>query len=287
MEFELGWTIRAHATIPSIEASATAVIDIPVRGVPEWPDLRRRRAEVSAAWSEKRNAISQTEALRIGQTIDDLLGEVELLLAEGHDRPKAHHKLLEAETLVNSVQVNEDRGLQPPLAEFEDSLEELRDLIGRLARSSPEEAEGHRAAFAPLESIGRAAYAASDQIDWLQANDALADRIRAVYLDLPKAGYPLDNVDPRELSAMLFGDLRGLAQKVQAKMTAGGAAIKPAGERLLADIEQVAMEVSAVDPGDPEALRKLGVIYRNKIDPLHAREQNLGPEDVDIPIDER
>jgi actin-like ATPase involved in cell morphogenesis len=287
LEFELGWTIHARATIPSIGASATAVIDIPVREVPEWPELRRRHAEVSVAWIEKRNAISPTEALRIGPAIDDLIGEVELLLAEGHDRPKTHHKLLEVETTVDSVQVTEVSGLQPPLAEFEDLLAELRDLIGRLADSNPGAAERHRAAFPSLEAAGRAAYAASNQIDWLQANDALADRIRAVRIDLPTSGHSLDEIDPIELRVVLLGDLRGLAQDVQAKVAAGGAGVRPAGERLLSDIEQVAMEISAVNPGDPDAVRNLAVNYQNKVAPLHARAQNLVPENDHIALDER
>ncbi|WP_322768494.1 Hsp70 family protein [Frankia sp. Cr1] len=275
LEFQVGWTIRAEAAIPSIGTSASALLNIPPREVPDWQDLRFGYEEARTSWAERRDVMPRAKATRIGPEIDTLLFEIAMLLDEGHDRAQAHHKLLEAQTLVADTALTADNSdMQPPLSEFEAVLADITLLMEMLARRDPAKAKPFQATVPSLEAEGRAAYERGNLMGWVHANDALFDRVRALYDALPEmipTPAQFQDVLLREISRLtrLLRDLRRLLAPAVA-------------DRIEADLNRAALEVSSVDPDRGEQARQeLSMLYRNRVKPLRRSIDQHGARTAD------
>ncbi|PSK98493.1 Hsp70 protein [Murinocardiopsis flavida] len=271
LEFELGWTIRAEARVPRYDARGEAVILIPQRRVSSWDELRDKTRDLKSGWEERRRAAPPADVMRVGPDLDRQLTEIDALLAEGQDRTKAHHKLVEAETLLQSVRVADASSLAPPWEEYEAALAELQHMIADLARHDAAKAADHRAALPGLRTSGRAAYDAGDRMDWHRANEVVRERMTAVARDMPGGGRR-PQMSAAELQYGLLHDIKLTVQAVTDADTATGGRHHTMVTRLTGEFQAVTDEVAQVDiTDDKEGMRRLVPIFVSKFKPLRER----------------
>ncbi|WP_406286424.1 Hsp70 family protein [Embleya sp. NBC_00896] len=273
LEFEAGWTIRAEARLPRVGAEGSAVIDIPRREIPGWPELTERHRQVQNGWAEKRDAIPPADAIRLGPTLDRLLAEIADLVRDRIDPGKTHHKILEAETLVQGLRVATTAGsaLNPPIGEFEDNLAFLARLADRLAEQDPAEAERFRGAIPGLRATGRAAHAAGNKMDWHLANEAVRDRINAAERMLHGGRSP-QQFTAAEFQVAVLQEVEYIRRSIQEMDQASAGRHRGEAEDFLRELDTIAEDAAAVDVRDEAAgNRRLVEIYRGRIMPLRAR----------------
>ncbi|MBB4932949.1 actin-like ATPase involved in cell morphogenesis [Lipingzhangella halophila] len=272
LEFELGWTIQAEARIPKADAAGQATIRIPQRQVPSWEELRRKRHELRTGWEERRSAAAPADVLRVGAQVDRQLDEIDTLIDEGQDRTKTHHKVVEAETLLQGVPVASSGvgALSPPLEEFEDLLRDTEQLVDRLAQYDAAEAERHRAAIPGMRSSGRAAYESGDQLAWQRAVDAARSRGAAIYQKLPQDAKP--RASAADLQGLLLQEIQQIAETISDADSRTGGQHRAAAEGHISEAQSIVNEVLAVDMRDDQrATQQLAGIYRASVAPLRAR----------------
>ncbi len=273
LEFELGWTIRAEARVPRFDAHGEAVILIPQRRVSSWAELRDKARDLRSGWEERRYVAPPADVMRVGPELDRQLAEVDALLDEGQDRTNTHHKLVEAETLLQSVRTadNGAPSLTPPWEEYEAGLAELQRMIDGLAQFDAAKAAKHRAALPGLRASGRAAYEAGDQVDWYRANEVVSERMSAVARDMPDGGRS-SQMSAAELQYAMLNDIRTALQAVTDADTATGGRHSATAARLTNEFQAVATEAIQVDTADEqEGMRRLVAIFTSKYRPLHER----------------
>ncbi|QBI53038.1 Hsp70 family protein [Streptomonospora litoralis] len=272
LEFELGWTIQAEARIPQVGAAGQAAIRIPQRQVPSWEELQDKRRQLRADWEERRSHAAPGEEPQAGAELDRQLADIDALVDERQDRTKAHHKVVEAETVLQSLPDADAGGseLTPPLEEFDALLREMQTLIDRLAQHDAAEAERHRAAIPGMRSSGRAAYGSGDQLAWERAVEALRSRAASVYQQLPDSAK--DDASAADVQTALVQEVQQIAKAISDADVQTGGRHRSAAEEHIGQAQSVVSEVLAVDTGDEDAARqRLSGIYRSGIAPLRER----------------
>jgi actin-like ATPase involved in cell morphogenesis len=270
LEFQVGWTIQADASVPSVRARASALINIPRREVPDWSRLRMDYEEARSRWAMRRAEITMAEEERVGPEIDELLRDVALLLDEGHDRAQTHYRLLEASSLVSSTAFSTGKPhLRPSLAEFEHALEEAHEKTELLARRDPAAAAQFRDAVTRLGIEGRDAYERDQPMAWAHINDSLSQRISALYGLMP-------DLQPTaaELLPMLLYELQSLDGLLRDLPPSAAAAQVDRLHAQLADISRKALAVNL--DREQEATRQLIQLYFDHVRPLQAEIERLG-----------
>ncbi len=182
LEFAVGWTIHASVRLPHLDRSATAAIEIPIREVATWDVLRSRISAARADWQQISREVHRAESVKAMPEIEPRLATLEQLVARTQDQAKAHHLLLEAETILQGLL--DSRGpedyLEPPLTEFERKLDHLENLVLYLQRVEPELAPVFRMRRDVLRTEGRTAYDVGDFVAWPRVHEKLEDLIREI-----------------------------------------------------------------------------------------------------------
>ncbi|GAB2988346.1 hypothetical protein GCM10023080_062360 [Streptomyces pseudoechinosporeus] len=276
--FEAGWTIAAEVAIPEIGARATASIDIPLRTIPAWDELRQAHRDAKGAWAELYGELPPAEADEAATAVNRLLAETDGLFAEGQDRAKAHYKLMETETLLQGMAEQRQwaQTLHPPLHEFEAQLADSRSLAEELARVDPARSARYGTELTELEAAGRAAYADLNRYDWHQACTRLDDLLHGIQRDLygPLPGQSLDDWTVRELAAAFREELEDLRRTVLAADRDSDQRHRAEAEGFLNRIDTTEREVGATAAqfaDDDELKRRLIGIFTSRIKPLRVQ----------------
>lgn len=290
LEFAVGWTIHASVRIPHLDRSATAAIEIPIREVATWDVLRSRATAARTDWRQVSREVHQAESAKAAPEIEPRLAALEPLVARTQDQAKAHHLLLEAETILQGL-LN-SRGpedyLEPPLTEFERKLESLEDLMLYLERVEPERTPAFRMRRDDLDAQGRAAYDAGDFVAWPRVNEKLEDLIQEA-MQIPSIR---EIVIMQQTPGRLREWLRERIDEVDAAIRTKYAELqsdprvepqdrlKLPGQRddLLAELAAVSLAVDDVDPQRPSAPEQLQNIFQDKLRPLERRVTGWGRE---------
>ncbi|MFA1549747.1 Hsp70 family protein [Actinomadura chokoriensis] len=256
LEFQPDWTIRAEARIPSVNAHATAVIELPRRKTPAWSDLERRIQELRRSWDEKRGTAVPADAVRLGPMLDRHLDEIEALLVERQDRAKTHHKTLEAETLLGRVRgtADTDVTLGPTMEEFRETVEELERAISDLAERDTAAANRHRLEVPKLLDAGTVAYQTGNRLDWHRANEAVIEQLRAVYVKLP-----MPQISPDELRGLLLQEIERMQRTVTGHLAKVHGPVHVQGNAFIPRLDELLRDAIADGPDDTA---HLGRIYR-------------------------
>ena len=264
-------TVDVTARIPAGGEGAVgqATIDIPKVAVPGWDDLRASYQDVIVAWNSLQSAVPPDELLTQGPRIDDLIAEIGDLLNRGQDRRRAHHLVVEVETLLRKLPVVEPE-LEPPPEQFYRRLDDADRLTRRLEAESPGRAVEFRSAFAAVRAAGEAALSAHDQQEWSFANENLESRIWSArrLIDDDDTAEPWD---PRQLQAALHMELDRIAEAAKGGGRAAGEAGRQMLDRWLQERDRIAAALAEVDPDDDRAGRRLGELFRYDIRPLRVR----------------
>ncbi|MFE3194364.1 Hsp70 family protein [Nocardia sp. NPDC059240] len=290
LEFAVGWTIHAAVRIPHLDRSATAVIEIPVREVASWDEIRARTAAARTDWRQIQREAHHAEAAKARPEVEGRLTALEPLVGRTQDQAKAHHLLLEAETILRGL--IESRGpedyLEPPLADFEESLRDIAALILFLQREEAESAPMYRLRRDDLEQQGRAAYDAGDFVVWPRVNEKLKDLEREI-LQIPSIrevvvmqqtpsllrSWLKERVDAADIAIRRkYGELQN-DSRVDAQDR-----VQLPGQRddLLADLSAISFAVEEVDAKRPSAPEQLRNIYYDRLRPLEHRINGWGRE---------
>ncbi|MFG2026974.1 Hsp70 family protein [Streptomyces sp. NPDC048825] len=275
--FEAGWTIAAEVAIPEIGARATASIDIPLRTIPAWDDLREAHRDAKGGWAELYGELPPAEADEAATAVNRLLAETDALFAEGQDRAKAHYKLMETETLLQGLAERRQwaQTLHPPLHEFEAGLADIRSLTAELAHIDPTRSARYSAELVELEAAGRAAYADLNRYDWHQACTRLDDLLHGIQRDLygPLPGQSPDDWTAGQLEAAFREELDNLRRTVLAADRDSDQRHRREAEGFLNRIDTTGREVSAaaVQCTDDDLKRRLIGIFTTRIEPLRVQ----------------
>ncbi|RII15937.1 Chaperone protein DnaK [Streptomyces sp. YIM 130001] len=291
--FEAGWTIEAEVAIPAIGAAATAVIDIPLRRIPAWDDLRRAHRDAKQAWAELHDGPgpgtpNDSPAADAGPesgrrsadgvtALNRLLGETDALLTEGQDRAKTHYKIMETETLLQGLAQQQmwDRSLDPSPADFETALAEARTLVAELARTDPARAESHRSELVDLEAAARTARADRNRYAWHQACTRLDSLRHGARTDLggPESARSADSFTADEIAGSLLAELEQLRRSVQEADEDSGRRHRAEADAFTDRIGDAVGDVvqQAAREDDTDTRRRLIGIYKERIEPLHAQ----------------
>ncbi|MFF2557360.1 Hsp70 family protein [Nocardia sp. NPDC058058] len=290
LEFAAGWTIQASVRIPHLDRSATAAIEIPVREVAPWPEIRTRAARVRTDWQQMRREAHQAETAKAEPEMEQRLTALEPLIVRTQDQAKAHHLLLEAETILRGLLNSHgpDDYLEPPLGEFEERLDNLDEIILLLQRTEPELAPGFRLRVDDLRARGREAYAAGDFVVWPRVNQQLEDLTREAVQVPAIREIIIMQQTPSMLSRSLHARIDVLDAAIHAKfrelqsdsrLEAQDRAQLP-GQRddFLGELAAITFAVEAVDPQRPSAPEQLRNIYYDRLRPLEQRVNGWGRE---------
>ncbi|MEU0543524.1 Hsp70 family protein [Nocardia sp. NPDC005978] len=290
LEFAAGWTIHAAVRIPHLDRSATAAIEIPVREVAPWSELRTRAASVRTDWQQVRREVHRAEAAKAEPEMAQRLSALEPLILRTQDQAKAHHLLLEAETIVQGLLNSHgpDDYLEPPLSEFERDLRQIDEIILLLQRTEPDSAPAFRLRRDDLEAQGRAAYAAGDFVAWPRVNEKLDDLIRegmripaireiVIMQQTPSAlrGWLRERMDETDIAIRAkYSDLQS-NPRLEAQDRA-----KLPGQRddFLGELAAISFAIDEVDPERPSAPEQLRNIYYDRLRPLDLRVSGWGRE---------
>ncbi|MCA2206915.1 Hsp70 family protein [Nocardia rosealba] len=290
LEFAVGWTIHASVRLPQLDRAATAVIDIPVRQVASWTEIRSRTARAHAAWRQVRPEVHQAESAKAGPDLEQRLVAVEGLIVGAKDQAKAHHMLLEAETILQTLQESEgpEAYLEPPLADFEDRMGTLTNLVVWLERDLPGEAQPFRYRQDGVAAEARAAYEAGDFTAWRRANEKLDDLVREVVRTPLIREILAVGASPTEYRAWLTGEIETADQLIRRKYdtllndprlaSAEKSKLPTERDLFLGELQLIAATVRDVDLSRPAAREHLHTIYTGRLQPLHARVERWGRE---------
>ncbi|WP_067699286.1 Hsp70 family protein [Nocardia jejuensis] len=290
LEFAAGWTIHASVRIPHLDRSASAAIDIPVRKVAPWDELRTRASAARTDWRQARREAHKAETAKAEPEIEQRLAALEPLVTRTQDQAKAHHLLLETETILRGLL--ESRGpedyLEPPLTDFEERLASLGEIVLLLQRTEPAEAPLFRLRRDDLEAQGRAAIDAGDFVAWPRINEKLEDLHREA-TQIPSIreilvvhqnptvlrGWLHERIDATDIAIRAkYADLQSdprLESKDRAQLP---------GRRddFLAELSAISIAVDDVDPKRPSAPEQLRNIFFDKLRPLEWRVAGWGRE---------
>ncbi|MFF2083977.1 Hsp70 family protein [Nocardia sp. NPDC058176] len=290
LEFAVGWTIHASVRIPHLDRSATAAIEIPIREVAPWNILRTRTTAARTDWRQISREAHQAESAKAMPEIEPRLAVLEQLVARTQDQAKAHHLLLEAETILQGL--IDSRGpedyLEPPLTEFERRLDSLDDLVLYLQRVEPERSAVFRLRRDDLYAQGRAAYDTGDFVAWPRVNDKLEDLIQEA-MQIPAIHeIVMMRSTPSRLREWLGERIDEADTAIRTKYTElqSDPRVDPPdrqklpGQRddLLADLSAITLAVDDVDPQRPSAPEQLWNIFHDKLRPLERRVAGWGRE---------
>jgi Hsp70 protein len=290
LEFEVGWTLRAAVRIPHLDRSATAVIEIPVREVAPWAQIRARATAARADWAQIRRDVHPAESATAAPEVEHRLTALDALVARTQDQAKAHHLLLEAETILQGL-LN-SRGpadyLEPPLTEFEDTLRQVSDLVLLLQRSEPGRAPTYRARRDDLEVQGRTAYEAGDFLTWPRVNEQLDDlheellqisSVREIVMteQTPRVvrGWMVRRIDRTDAEIRRKHDELQLDARLEDQ---DRAKLPSQRDDLLAELAVVAMTIDQVDDKRASAPEQMWNIWFDRLKPLTRRVAGWGRE---------
>ncbi|UGT43287.1 Hsp70 family protein [Nocardia yamanashiensis] len=183
-EFAADWTIHVDVELPGLDRSATGIIEIPTRQVPGWADLRQHAAKLADDWKQARRDGRTEDVAKAESDVTKRLNAIPQLLEQQRDPAKAHHLLLEAETIVCRLLESEsiERILEPPPNRFHGNLRSLRRRIEELSGHDEDTAEAFLIRMASLESEGQAARASVDLVRWRRVNRSLEDALDEIWL---------------------------------------------------------------------------------------------------------
>lgn len=172
MVFHSDWTIEAFATVPAANAGAAATLYLPREETPDWGQLTLLQAQNEATYADKRAFVTPAALLTRGPAIEAGLAETRKLLVEQQDRQHCHSRIKQTRMLIDRLTVEEP--MKPSMLEFDERLDEVDDLLERLAKS-PKKAEypAHKQKRDTLAAAGKAAYEAKNQATWTLSNDQL------------------------------------------------------------------------------------------------------------------
>ncbi|MEV6773284.1 Hsp70 family protein [Nocardia sp. NPDC051030] len=290
LEFAAGWTIHASVRIPHLDRSAAADIEIPVRQVASWEEIRTRANAARTDWQQARREAHQAEAAKAEPEIEQRLAALEPLVARTQDQAKAHHLLLEAETILHGLL--ESRGpedyLEPPFEEFERNLGAMNTLILLLQRAEPAEAPMFRLRLDEIEAQGRAAFDAGDFVAWPRVNERLDDLHREAMQISSIREIIVMQQTPSALREWLRERIDATDAAIRAKYAElhSNPRLEPQdraklpGQRddFLAELSGISLAVDEVDPKRPSAPEQLRNIYYDKLRPLDWRIGGWGRE---------
>ncbi|GAB2553495.1 Hsp70 family protein [Nocardia heshunensis] len=182
-EFAADWTIRVDVELPGLNRSATGIIDVPKRQVPGWTELRQRAAKLEDDWKQARREGHSAEVAEAEPEVTRRLTTILPLLHQQRDPAKAHHLLLEIDTLLGRLLESEnlERYLEPPPSQFHGTLHSLRGRIEELGRHDLTAADAFLHRMANLESEGLAARASRDLIRWRRVNRSLEETLGEIW----------------------------------------------------------------------------------------------------------
>ncbi len=183
-EFAADWTIHVNVDLPGLNRSATGIIEVPTRQVPGWTDMRQRAAKLADDWKQVRREGHSAEVATAEPDVIRRLTAIPLLLDQQRDPAKAHHLLLEAETILSRLFESEgiEEYLEPPPKEFHSTLRLLRHRIEDLAGHDEAAAKTFQFRMTNLESEGQAARDSSDLIRWRRVNRSLDEAVNEISL---------------------------------------------------------------------------------------------------------
>ncbi|NNH72228.1 Hsp70 family protein [Nocardia uniformis] len=290
LEFAAGWTIHASVRIPHLDRSATAVIEIPVREVAAWEQIRARATAVRAGWSQIRREVHHTEASKAAPEIEHRLTQLDALVARTQDQAKAHHLLLEAETILQGLLSSRgpDDYLEPPLTEFERHVNEIGDVILLIQRTDPAGAPPYRLRLDELEIQGRTAYDAGDFVAWPRVNEKLAD-LRQEVLQIPSIReivimqqtptvlrhWLRERIDATDTEIRRKHDELRMDPRLEPEDVSK---LPRQREDFLAELAVIALSVDQVDGERASAPEQFRNIYHERLEPLVRRVASWGRE---------
>ncbi|MFJ4657906.1 Hsp70 family protein [Nocardia sp. NPDC088792] len=290
LEFAVGWTIHAAVRIPHLDRSATAAIEIPVREVAPWTELRSRAAAARTDWRQAGREVHRAEAAKAEPEIETRLAALDPLVARTQDQAKAHHLLLEVETILQGL-LN-SRGpedyLEPPLADFERKLESLDDLVLYLQRVAPDRAPAFRMRREALETEGRDAFQAGDFVAWPRVHEKLEDLIQEAMAIPAIREIVIMQQTPSALRVWLRERIDEVDAAIRAKYAdlQSDSRLEPQDriglpaqrDDFFAELAAISLAVDDVDPQRPSAPEQLRNIFYDKLRPLQLRIAGWGRE---------
>ncbi|MFI1919391.1 Hsp70 family protein [Nocardia sp. NPDC020380] len=207
-EFAADWTIHVDVDLPGLNRSATGIIEVPTRQVPGWTEMQQRATKLEDDWKQAQREGHSAEVAEAEPDVTRRLTTILPLLHQQRDPAKAHHLLLETETLLGRLFESADiEGyLEPPPSRFHENLHSLRRRIEELSGHDQAAAEAFLFRMANLESEGQAARACRDLIRWRRVNRDLEDALNEIW-QIPfvrdTARMPADTIKQRllEISA--------------------------------------------------------------------------------------
>ncbi|MFC9999695.1 Hsp70 family protein [Nocardia sp. NPDC127526] len=290
LDFAPGWIINASVRLPHLDRAASAAIDIPVRQVAPWAEIRDRAARAQSEWRQVRPEVHRAESAKAAPELEQRLDAVDGLVDRAHDQAKAHHMLLEAETILQSLHERSgpDEYLEPPLAKFEENLDGLTRMLIVLGRDDPAASQPYRFRLDGLEAEARAAYDAGDFTAWRRANDRLTDLTREV-MQVPEIREILIiGTTPPEMQRWLHREIDTLDALISRKYEAlqGDTRLAPQEraqlprerDAFLAELRAIAQAVDAIDLRPGTARERLHNLYVGRLQPLEARVTRWGQE---------
>ena len=268
LEFRPDWSIDAEVRVSAVGMRGRALISVPREHVPSWEELGQRYLEIRSGWQERRAVARPEDAMKIGPQLDAVLRECGTLLNQRQDRAKCHHRLREAQTLLDRVRLPAAEVMQPPLPEFEDRLAELAALCDQLARTDAAEAQQHRESIPGMRAAGLAAYQAGNALDWHSINQAVEGRCVAVHQRVSADQPP---PSPANLQLLLNQELRQLDRALRDTDQATDGKYRDQADEFLAEVAAIVAATGSVDVTDVRSADRFTVIYRNEVQPLAAR----------------
>ncbi|HEU5471085.1 MAG TPA: Hsp70 family protein [Actinophytocola sp.] len=289
LEFEVGWTIRASVRVPHLDLAASALIDIPVRQVPPWPEIENAASAARTKWAALSGGLHPAEATNTGPVLRRRLDDLHALLAKRHDQAKAHYLLLEAQTMLQALSASRgpDQYLKPPWADFEKNLADLTELTGRLELTDRDAARKFQERRARRLADGQTAYDSIDQAGWRQVNNQLKDDIHDLVRKSSSLGIHYSLL-PEQLRAFLrqrLGELDTLVRTRYAELSADERLGPEDRDRLplqrdeyLTRLVEIGLAVDAVDLTAVTAYEELAIgIFQGRLHPLEESVKNWGP----------
>lgn len=290
LEFAAGWTIEASVRIPHLDRSATAVIEIPVREVAPWERITARTTSARAEWAQIRREVHHTEAAKVAPEIEHRLTKLDALVARTQDQAKAHHLLLETETIIQGLLNSRgpDDYLEPPLSEFEENIDELTGVVLLVQRTDPERAPQLRTRLESLEQQGRAAHDAGDFVTWPRVNEKLEDLRHEIFQIPAIREIVIMQQTPNVLRRWLTERINTADAEIRRKHDElhmdsrlepeDRAKLPRQRDDFLAELAVISLSADQVDAERASAPEQLRILYFERLEPLNRRIASWGRE---------
>lgn len=288
LEFATNWTINASVRLPHLDRTATAVIDIPVREVATWSEIDTRTAAAHSMWRQARADAHRSEVAKAEPEIEQRLATLKAIGTRRQDQAKAHHLLLETETILQSLMQSRGPGdyLEPPRSEFEENIEILDELLLLLERDDPTDALPFRIRKADLEAQAETAYDAGDFTTWPRVNDKIEDLIREIERISTIREILTMRATPRAWRAWLQDDIARIDAEIRRKYDelhhdprlepADRAELPGRRDDFFADLAAIGLLVDEVSLDRPSSREQFRNIYHDRVKPLEAKISRWG-----------